>query len=142
MCDDGDQVRVDELLAELCKLDAVKTARQQSGKRAWGWPDLKLVRRTRYGPHTGGRAWPSDYRMTINVGPGPTEREGLEETVMHELIHCVLPDEEAHGDLFRFTLRKAARERWPGIVLPPNEGEVYAMCRAIKSAARELRATG
>lgn len=137
--DDGDQARVDELLAGLCKLDVVRTARSASGKEAWGWPDLKLVRRARYAEGVGGAAWPTEYRMTINVGrPGPTSRERLEEVVLHKLVHCVLPERENHGDLFRFTLRKAAREWWPGIELPPNEGEVYAMCRAIVDAARAL----
>jgi hypothetical protein len=137
--DDGHQVRVDELLAELCKLDVVRAARSASGREAWGWPDLKLVRRARYAEGVSGRAWPTEYRMTINVGrPGPTSRERLEEVVLHELVHCVLPEREHHGDLFRFTLRKAAREWWPGIELPPNEGEVYAMCGAIVDAARSM----
>ena len=41
------------------------------------------------------------------------------ETIVHELVHCALPDGTGHNERFRRTLARAVNELW-GVVVDPN----------------------
>lgn len=56
-----------------------------------------------------GTAWPSKHEITIRLGPGAAIEEAVE-TLLHELVHCALPDKEHHGELFCRRLIACARE--------------------------------
>lgn len=95
----------------------------------------------------GGHGYAATYRRKIRVAYGPhaTKAEVLE-VLMHEMVHMALPRREAHGERFRLTLRRAARELW-GIECPldvPPQGGViaYGMDSFIKARLEELIAAG
>lgn len=87
------------------------------------------------------------YRRKIRVafGPSATKAEVLE-VLMHEMVHMALPKREGHGERFRLTLRRAARELW-GIECPldepPRDGVIaYGMDFFIMARLEELVAAG
>lgn len=90
------------------------------------------------------------YRREIRVayGPSATKAEVLE-VLMHEMVHLACPRREAHGERFKLTLRRAARELW-GIEVPVVQGKdrgdehnaAYAMDRLIMAALEGLIAVG
>lgn len=90
------------------------------------------------------------YRRELRVayGPSATKAEVLE-VLMHEMVHLACPRREAHGERFKLTLRRAARELW-GIEVPMVQGKdrgdehnaAYAMDRLIMKALEGLIAEG
>jgi len=90
------------------------------------------------------------YRRKIRVayGPSATKAEVLE-VLMHEMVHLACPRREGHGERFKLTLRRAARELW-GIEVPIIQGKdrgdehnaAYAMDRLIMAAIEGLIAEG
>lgn len=90
------------------------------------------------------------YRRQIRVayGPSATKAEVLE-VLMHEMVHLACPRREGHGERFKLTLRRAARELW-GIEVPIIQGKdrgdrhnaAYAMDRLIMTALEGLIADG
>ncbi len=68
-----------------------------------------------------GRAWTRRRRMRVAFGPGATKAAVLE-VLVHEMCHLACPPREAHGERFRLTLRRAARELW-GIEVPLLSGK-------------------
>lgn len=97
---------------------------------------------------TCGRAWTRQRRMRVAVGPGATPARVLE-VLVHEMCHLACPPREQHGERFRLTLRRAARELW-GIEVPlvagKNRGEeknaAYAMDRLITAELEKKIAAG
>ncbi len=43
----------------------------------------------------------------------------LLDTIVHELVHCALPDKTGHNERFRLTFARAVRELW-GLEVDPN----------------------
>jgi hypothetical protein len=90
------------------------------------------------------------YRRSLRVayGPSATKAEVLE-VLMHEMVHLACPRREHHGERFKLTLRRAARELW-GIEVPMVQGKdrgdehnaAYAMDRLIMTALEGLVAEG
>jgi hypothetical protein len=65
----------------------------------------------------GGRAH-GNRMVRIRFSPATTA-SWLLETIVHELVHAALPSGENHGERFRLTLARAARELW-GIDIPAD----------------------
>ena len=71
------------------------------------------------------------------------------EVLVHEMVHLACPKREHHGERFKLTLRRAARELW-GIEVPVVQGKdrgdehnaAYAMDRLIMKALEGLIAEG
>ena len=90
------------------------------------------------------------YRRKIRIafGPSATKAEVLE-VLVHEMCHLACPKREHHGERFKLTLRRAARELW-GIEIPIAQGKdrgdehnaAYAMDRLIMTALEGLVAEG
>lgn len=90
------------------------------------------------------------YRRKIRVafGPSATKAEVLE-VLMHEMVHLACPRRENHGERFRLSLRRAAKELW-GIEVPllkPSErgaeiNAAYAMDRLIMAELEKKIAEG
>lgn len=54
--------------------------------------------------------------IRVAYGPSATKAEVLE-VLVHEMVHLACPRREGHGERFRLTLRRAARELW-GVEVP------------------------
>lgn len=90
------------------------------------------------------------YSRAIRVAFGPhvTAAEVLE-VLVHEMCHLACPPKEHHGERFRLTLRRAARELW-GVEVPPLSGSergdrtnaAYAMDDLIMKKLNERLARG
>lgn len=57
-------------------------------------------------------------RALIRISPS-TPIWWLLETIVHELVHCALPNGVVHGERFRLTLVRAVRELW-GFEMDPS----------------------
>lgn len=109
---------------------------------------------------TGGRAHGNRMaRIRVTFAPvmgnnGKTEEENYRtrlawtlETVVHELVHCALPDYTNHNERFRLVLARAVRELW-GIEVDPNpageNGRVarYGLDAIIEAKLEEALAAG
>lgn len=100
--------------------------------------------------HKAERRWSgyaATYRRKIRVAYGPEATKAhVLEILMHEMVHMALPRREGHGERFRLTLRRAARELW-GIEcpldVPPHGGVIaYGMDLFIMARLEELIAEG
>lgn len=69
---------------------------------------------------TGGRAH-GNRLARIRVSPS-APLVWLLETIVHELVHCALPDYTGHNERFRLTLARAVKELW-NIEVDPNPKE-------------------
>jgi hypothetical protein len=67
--------------------------------------------------NNGGRAHGNRF-VRIRVTP-TSHLAWILETIVHELVHCALPDGVVHNERFRRTLARAARELW-GVEFEPN----------------------
>ena len=87
-----------------------------------------------------GRAFTTRRKIRVAFGPSATRAEVLE-VLVHEMCHLACPPRTGHGERFRLTLRRAARELW-GVEVPllrsSERGEehnaAYAMDRLIMAA--------
>lgn len=67
----------------------------------------------------------SSFAPTLgDVGKAPediyrTRLAWLLDTVVHELVHCALPDRTVHNERFRLTMARAVRELW-GLEVDPS----------------------
>jgi hypothetical protein len=66
----------------------------------------------------GGTAYMRERRIRIRI-PHFAHAAEMLEVLLHELTHLALPNSEHHGERFRRTLARAAREAW-GIEVEPN----------------------
>lgn len=87
------------------------------------------LRRSRNKPYTSGHAPYYSWEFTVTAAADP-ERIEFEETLLHELIHLLLPGAH-HSNRYRSVLVQAAREWWPGIETSPDGGESYELDRRI-----------
>lgn len=86
--------------------------------------------------------------LRVAYGPSATKAEVLE-VLVHEMCHLACPKREAHGERFRLTLRRAAKELW-GIEAPllkssergENHNASYAMDGLIMAELEKLVAAG
>lgn len=82
-------------------------------------------------------------RIRVAYGPAATSADVLE-VLVHEMCHLACPSRTGHGEQFRLTLRRAARELW-GIELPLLTGKergaehnaAYAMDRILIEVLNE-----
>lgn len=105
---------------------------------AFGWMEdepVEFTLRRRRDRAVTGRAWPG-IEIVVSVGI-EQPRERVEELILHELLHYVLPAKTAHGREFRTALMRAARAWWPDVT-PEWRGHVYRMDAAIWRQARRL----
>jgi hypothetical protein len=70
--------------------------------------------------YTSGRCYGNGWnaRIVLTIGTDPVDAL---DTVLHELVHAVLPDGEHHGDRFWTVNQSAAREAWPTATFRFNE---------------------
>lgn len=86
--------------------------------------------------------------LRVAYGPSATKAEVLE-VLVHEMCHLACPRREGHGERFRLTLRRAAKELW-GIDVPllkssergVEHNASYAMDRLIMDELEMLVAAG
>lgn len=128
------ELDVAKTLAKMQRLPAVVDAAGRARWRVNEPVDFTLHRRT--DKHRSGNAV-SGGEIHLTLGPDPP-RECVEELILHELLHYVLPGGAGHGREFRGALIRAAKRWWPG-VQPVWEGHVYRMDADIWRQARELR---
>lgn len=83
----------------------------------------------------GGRAH-GNKRALIRISPA-TPIWWLLETIVHELVHCALPDRTVHNERFRLTLARAIRELW-GFEVDPNPKPASGRGRAPKYRLDEI----
>ena len=57
-----------------------------------------------------GRCWPWSNKIVVTLGSSVADAQS---TLLHEIVHDVLPGEEWHGRLFQSTLRSAYAEAFP-----------------------------
>lgn len=102
-----------DLLLEANRLWHLPYIKQQ---KKWqpALPSIEF-RRSESKTHTSGHCWGhgSRARIVITIGTDPHDPFG---TLLHEIVHAVLPDTNRHyhhDDRFWMTLRSAAREAWP-----------------------------
>jgi hypothetical protein len=69
-------------------------------------------------PGARGVAFCRERRLRLVIGAWSTAAD-VAEVMLHELVHLALPDSADHGERFRLTLARAAREAW-GIVTDPH----------------------
>lgn len=90
------------------------------------------------------------YRRALRVAYGPhaTKAEVLE-ILVHEMCHLACPSRTGHGERFRLTLRRAARELWGievELLRSSQRGEehnaAYAMDRSIMAELEKRVAAG
>lgn len=88
---------------------------------------------------TSGRCYGNGWhaRIVLTIGSDPVDAL---DTVLHELVHAVMPDDEHHGDRFWMVNRSAAREAWPTATFRFNEpaATAYDKQRQIYKGLREL----
>lgn len=118
------EVDVKRTLERMMRLPAVKAALRDDRALWLADREIEFELRHHTSPGCGGRAW-SRALIQLGVGPG-CPRQQVEELILHELCHYVLPRSVAHGQRFRSLLMAAAREWFPG-VRPVWEGRVYRM---------------
>lgn len=70
--------------------------------------EFKVRRRTTAATGRYGHAW-GNWEIQVNDVPGLDVYDTLE-TLIHELVHCALPDDVHHGELFHNTLDQAFLE--------------------------------
>lgn len=107
------EVDVQRTLERMVRLPALKAALRDDGRM---WLAARAVEFTLHhgtGAGCSGRAW-SGRRVHFTVGRG-CPRAQVEELILHELTHYLLPSGVHHGQRFRSTLMAAAREWFPGV---------------------------
>lgn len=103
----------------------------------------KLEVKHRSGEGTSGQGGAKLVRLT--VGYDSDEAEVLV-TLVHEMVHACLPANVYHGERFRLTYARAARELW-GMELPldaePDRGKIaYGMDAVAEKRIREWQRSG
>lgn len=124
-----------DVLGTLRKMQRLAPVREVM---AYGWMEHEIVEftlRRRRDRAVTGRAWPG-IEIVVSVGI-EQPRERVEELILHELVHYVLPVKTNHGREFRTALMRAAKAWWPDVT-PKWDGHVYRMDAAIWRQARRL----
>jgi hypothetical protein len=101
-----------DLLAEArryWRLPTMVDARKRYRPRVTKLPRIEW-RRSTTKPYSTGRCSPWKQRIVVTLGTSASEAQA---TVLHELVHAVMPDYEHHGTLFQSTYRSAEREAFP-----------------------------
>lgn len=132
---DGSKGEVDipKTLAKMMRLPTLEPlARERCPYRHFQPPQVTL-RRSRSKPYTSGHAGQFHWRFTVTAAADP-ERIEFEETLLHELVHLLVPH-EWHGSRWRSVLVMAAREWWPEIETRPDGGQVWQLDQRIVSDA-------
>lgn len=101
---------------KLPTIERLKTERAASGYAVAEMPTLWLRRCTKL-PRTLGTARPTHQHIQLSIFPGLLLPR-LVAVLLHEVVHCALPDTEAHSLRFWLRLQDATREAWPNIVFP------------------------
>jgi hypothetical protein len=128
-------VEVDGTTSTLDVLDTIKRMRRLPELREYRRGHRPLVDVVGAQGYASGRAWPGR-RIFMRIDDN-LARERVEELILHEVVHYLLPPGVHHGKTFRSTLLRAAREWWPGLVDDVrNEGRTYAMDEVIWQTAR------
>lgn len=121
-----------DVIAEVYRMMRLREVRAVAVTRRR--PEITL-HRTRSQGGFSGRGWPQ-WRVHFSIGQ-LVSRQSLEEIILHEVLHYVLPGGVSHGPAFRKALLRAAAELYPCIVVR-NEGEVYAMCARVRAEMRRV----
>jgi len=99
-----------------------------------------------YTAHSSGGIAHGNRKARVRVSPS-TDLAHVLETIVHELVHCALPDGVVHGERFRLTLARTVRELW-GIDVDPNpkddSGRVsrYGLDHIIEGRLRDMIVLG
>lgn len=107
------EVDVRRTLERMVRLPTLQAALRDDGRTWLAARDVEFTLHHGSRAGCGGRAWPGS-RVHFTVGPG-CPRAQVEELILHELAHYLLPSGVHHGQRFRSTLMAAAREWFPGV---------------------------
>lgn len=116
-------------------LPAIQSARQTYQPKAKE-PELKVIQRSRF---TGVSGTARGSLVTICL-PRLQDREAVLETLLHEIVHTVMPDDEVHGSLFCLVLCEAAEQAFGVSIRPddvPSRGKYHNRAYAIDAAIVE-----
>lgn len=124
-----------DVRATLRRMQRLASVREAMAHKWMAHEFVSFTLRRRRDRAVSGRAWPG-VEIVLSVGIAQP-REQVEELILHELLHYVLPPTVHHGREFRAALMRAAKEWWPGVT-PKWDGHVYKMDAAIWRQARRL----
>lgn len=97
-------------------IERLKAERRSIGCAVADVPTLWL-RRVTTQPRTWGTAHAAFQHIKLVLYPELSVPQVLA-ILLHEVVHCALPDREAHSWRFWTRLQEATLEAWPGIVFP------------------------
>jgi hypothetical protein len=132
------EIDVKRTIRRMMKLAVIK----EYADKHYYWSRLPepTIRYSEHKPYTSGHAHTGSYVFTITV-PRRGLREEIEETILHEICHLILPSEEWHGRRFRRVLTLAAREYWPGIEVQADYGAKWDLDHKITQEAIRIKET-
>lgn len=130
---DGETLDLRAEMEVIFRTPEVRARAKQDGRSGRWRPTLGVHRRR--DSYVTGRAWPFEDRIHLSVGNALAA--SIRETLLHEVVHAVLPHDEWHGSIFRAALCRAARELWGTTVHPDDHREAYGLDRLIVEQVRE-----
>lgn len=94
-------------------LRAAQALRAKCGELLVGVPTLELGYHKRTVKHRGS-AWPQRQHLRIAIYPDASMAD-IMATLLHEALHCALPNAEGHSTRFWWYLQLATQQAWYGL---------------------------